>query len=107
MREKPIGIPGSKGRLTKGNTYKHRYVDEICPECGNDNAYIDRWHTRLKFTCMKRECRHEFYKKRWEEQPDGSRRDTYPDYVGQEGMTIEDAMRDLAGTHNQPERSRY
>jgi hypothetical protein len=94
LNKKPLNIASGRGYKTLGNQYKHRYVKKECPECKNEKAYIDRWHTRLKFTCMKRDCRQEWYIKRWEETSDG-RRDTYPDYVGPEGMTLEDALRDI------------
>lgn len=53
----------SRGHKTKGNTYKHRYVDKECPECHNLRAYKDEWKTRIKFTCLKRDCRHMWFEK--------------------------------------------
>jgi hypothetical protein len=54
-------IGRSRGFKTKGNTYKDRYVDKKCPECGHDRAYQDVWKTRIAYTCLKRACRHKFY----------------------------------------------
>jgi hypothetical protein len=98
-----IEFKKSRGTRTTGNQYKHRYVDTHCSECGNDHAYIDRWNTLLKFTCMRRECRHTWYIKRWEEQADGRRRDTYVDYVGEEGVAIEDEFKERQNRHKQTE----
>ena len=104
MSEKLIGIPASKGRLTKGNTYKHRHSKlEACPECGSRNAYVDRWHTRLHLTCMRRVCRTDWYVKRWEDLADGTKRDRYIDYVGEEGVRLENEFKERSGTYNQPE----
>lgn len=51
----------SRGHKTKGNSYKHRYVEKDCPECGHHKAYKDTWRTKVKYTCLKRVCRHVFY----------------------------------------------
>lgn len=51
----------SRGYKTKGNTYKDRYVDQECPECGHSRAYKDEWRTRIAYTCLKRACRHKWY----------------------------------------------
>jgi len=55
----------SRGHKTKGNTYKERYVQNPCPECGYEKAYKDEWRTRNVFTCMKRSCKHKWYEKRF------------------------------------------
>jgi hypothetical protein len=54
-------INQSRGYKTKGNTYKDRYVDKDCPECGHVRAYKDEWRTRNAYTCLKRACRHKWY----------------------------------------------
>lgn len=54
-------IGASRGYKTKGYHYKKRYVDKICPECGNDHAYRDVWATRVAYTCLRRSCRHRWY----------------------------------------------
>ncbi len=54
----------SRGYKTKGNQYKDRYVDKECPECQNERAYKDEWKTRIKYTCLKRKCRHIWYEQR-------------------------------------------
>lgn len=54
----------SRGYKTKGNTYKHRYVEKECPECGHGKAYKDEWRTRVAYTCLKRHCRHKWYTKK-------------------------------------------
>jgi hypothetical protein len=54
-------INQSRGHKTKGNSYKDRYVDAKCPDCGHERAYKDTWKTRLAFTCLKRSCRHKWY----------------------------------------------
>ncbi|MEK1828866.1 hypothetical protein AAAC51_06895 [Priestia megaterium] len=54
----------SRGHKTKGNTYKDRYVQNACPECGNPRSYKDEWKTRIKYTCLKRACRHQWFEKR-------------------------------------------
>jgi hypothetical protein len=54
----------SRGHKTKGNTYKDRYVENTCPECQNPRAYKDEWKTRVKYTCLKRACRHQWYEKK-------------------------------------------
>lgn len=51
----------SRGYKTKGNTYKDRYVEKECPQCQNPRAYKDEWKTRIKYTCLRRNCRHVFY----------------------------------------------
>lgn len=84
----------SRGGKTRGAKYKHRYIKMQCESCTNDHVYIDRWHTILSFKCMRRECKHEWFKKRWEPTPDGLR-DTYIDYVGQAAVDIEDEQRRL------------
>lgn len=62
MEQKPGFQPSpSRGIKTKGNQYKHRYVDKICPECGHTRAYKDKMKTRISFACMKRNCRHRWY----------------------------------------------
>lgn len=61
-------IGRSRGFKTKGNTYKDRYVDKICPECGHVRAYKDEWKTRIAYTCLKRACRHKFYENKTIEQ---------------------------------------
>lgn len=54
-------INHSRGFKTKGNSYKDRYVECKCPECGHDRAYKDTWRTRIAYTCLKRSCRHKWY----------------------------------------------
>lgn len=54
-------IGRSRGFKTKGNTYKDRYVEKNCPECGHGRAYKDEWKTRIAYTCLKRACRHKWY----------------------------------------------
>lgn len=54
----------SRGYKTKGATYKDRYVDIECPECQNKRAYKDEWKTRIKYTCLKRACRHQWFAKK-------------------------------------------
>lgn len=54
----------SRGHKTKGNTYKDRYVENTCPECENPRAYKDEWKTRIKYTCLKRACRHQWFEKK-------------------------------------------
>lgn len=54
-------INQSRGFKTKGNSYKHRYVEKQCPECGHDRAYEDIWRTRVAYTCLKRACRHKWF----------------------------------------------
>lgn len=56
-------VTQSRGYKTKGNKYKERYVQKDCPECGNPKAYKDEWKTRIKYSCMKRDCRHVWYEK--------------------------------------------
>lgn len=51
----------SRGYKTKGNTYKDRYVEKECPECGHMKAYKDEWRTRVAYSCMKRSCRNKWY----------------------------------------------
>lgn len=55
----------SRGHKTKGNVYKDRYVEKECPECGHGRAYKDEWKTRVKFTCLKRVCRHQWFEKKF------------------------------------------
>ena len=55
-------ISTSRGYKTKGNEYKDRYVEKECPECGHNRAYKDTWRTRVAYTCLKRNCRHKWYK---------------------------------------------
>lgn len=50
----------SRGSKTKGNSYKHRYVEKICPECSHNKAYEDVMKTRVQYSCMKRNCRHKW-----------------------------------------------
>jgi hypothetical protein len=54
-------INQSRGHKTKGNSYKDRYVETECPECGHGRAYKDTWKTRYAYTCLKRTCRHKWY----------------------------------------------
>lgn len=54
----------SRGYKTKGASYKDRYVDIECPECHNERAYKDEWKTRIKYTCLKRACRHQWFAKK-------------------------------------------
>ncbi|UNY40041.1 hypothetical protein KLEB273_gp109 [Bacillus phage vB_BauM_KLEB27-3] len=54
-------VGNSRGYKTKGNSYKHRYVEKICPECGHNKAYKDEWRTRNSYKCMKRSCRHNWF----------------------------------------------
>lgn len=54
-------INQSRGYKTKGSTYKDRYIEKECPECGHDRAYKDEWRTRIAYTCLKRACRHKWY----------------------------------------------
>lgn len=54
----------SRGHKTKGNSYKDRYIEKVCPECKNARAYKDEWKTVTKFTCLKRVCRHQWYEKK-------------------------------------------
>lgn len=56
-------IGTSRGYKTKGNEYKDRYVEKVCPECGHGRAYKDTWRTRIAYTCLKRACRHKWYQK--------------------------------------------
>lgn len=53
----------SRGYKTKGNEYKDRYVEIKCPESGclGERAYKDTWKTRIKYTCLKRNCRRVWY----------------------------------------------
>jgi hypothetical protein len=51
----------SRGYKTKGNEYKDRYVEKECPDCKNPRAYKDAWKTRVKYTCLKRNCRHVWF----------------------------------------------
>jgi hypothetical protein len=53
----------SRGYKTKGNEYKDRYVEKVCPECKHTRAYKDTWRTRIAYTCLKRACRHKWYEK--------------------------------------------
>lgn len=53
----------SRGYKTRGTSYKNRYVEKECPECGNMKAYRDPWKTRIAFTCTRRSCRHKWYEK--------------------------------------------
>lgn len=54
-------VGASRGHKTKGNTYKDRYVEKECPECGHGRAYKDPWRTRVAYTCLKRSCRSKWY----------------------------------------------
>lgn len=54
----------SRGHKTKGAKYKDRYIENTCPECGNARAYKDEWKTRVKYTCLKRACRHQWFEKK-------------------------------------------
>lgn len=54
-------INQSRGHKTKGNSYKDRYVDAVCPDCKHTRAYKDTWKTRIAYTCLKRSCRHKWY----------------------------------------------
>lgn len=54
-------INQSRGYKTKGNSYKDRYVEIECPECGHGRAYKDTWKTRIAYTCLKRSCRWKWY----------------------------------------------
>lgn len=69
-------INQSRGYKTKGNSYKDRYVEVICPECGHNKAYKDSWRTRDSMTCMKRSCRHKWYIKKEIEPIDVQESDT-------------------------------
>ena len=51
----------SRGHKTKGNSYKDRYVQLECPECGNMSAYKDEWHTKISYKCLRRKCRHNWF----------------------------------------------
>jgi hypothetical protein len=71
MENKQQPVPGapaqyttqSRGYKTKGNQYKDRYVEIKCPEpnCSSQRAYKDAWKTRIKYTCLKRDCRHVWF----------------------------------------------
>lgn len=63
MSEKgnPQYLSNSRGYKTKGASYKDRYVEKTCPECGHNRAYADRWRTRIAYTCLKRDCREKWY----------------------------------------------
>lgn len=65
----------SRGYKTKGNTYKDRYVDKECPECGHVRAYKDEWKTRIAYTCLKRACRNKWYEKKAVSKPQTEHRE--------------------------------
>jgi hypothetical protein len=54
-------INHSRGHKTKGNSYKDRYVEVECPECGYHKAYKDEWKGKYAYTCLKRSCRKKWY----------------------------------------------
>jgi len=65
LEKQPVSYSSqSRGYRTKGNTYKDRYVNQTCPNCSNERAYKDEWKTRIKYTCLKRACRHQWYVKK-------------------------------------------
>lgn len=51
----------SRGSKTKGASYKERYVDKNCPECGHVRAYRDIMKTKVSYSCLKRDCKHRWY----------------------------------------------
>jgi hypothetical protein len=54
----------SRGHKTKGASYKDRYVEKRCPECNHNKAYENIWAITIKYTCTKRDCKHQWYEKK-------------------------------------------
>lgn len=63
-KQPPIYKNFSRGHKTKGNTYKDRYVQGECPECGYHTIYKDEWTQTISYKCMKRSCRHQWFEKK-------------------------------------------
>ena len=62
----PVKVPPvynnfSRGHKTKGKSYKERYIEGQCPECGYTTIYRDEWAQTISYKCMKRSCRHNWF----------------------------------------------
>lgn len=64
---KPFAKFESRGHLTQGRRYKHRYTkndpedNTTCPACGNGSLYRDADnHTTISYKCLKRDCKEQW-----------------------------------------------